>query len=155
MVFSSYQHRYSRIYAISEPISVVRRFYLFVFVFKRKKQALTDAARSIRHECPSDLQHIIDFLQEKGASSWLVFSTSGGMGKAATVVYKRLAHLLATHCNTSYPSVMGWLRCTLSFSLLKSSISCIRGSRSSSGRPAPPIPADLVLAEFRVSSVPP
>ena len=92
---------------------------------------------------------------EHGCFTPLVFSTSGGMGKAATVVYKRLAHLLATHRNTSYPSVMGWLRCTLSFSLLKSSISCIRGSRSSSGHPAPPIPADLVLAESRVSSVPP
>ena len=91
---------------------------------------------------------------EHGCFTPLVFSTSGTMGKAATVVYKRLAHLLATHRNTSYPSVMGWLRCTSSFSPLKSSISCIRGSRSSSGHPAPPIPADLVFAESRVSSVP-
>ena len=41
------------------------------------------------------------------------------------------------------------------FSLLKSSISCIHGSRSSSGHPALLIPADLKLAESRVSSVPP
>jgi len=82
---------------------------------------------------------------------------SGGMGKAATIVYKRLAHLLSTRRNASYPSVMrvGWVRCTLSFSLLKSSISCIRGSRSSSGHSPLPIPADLMLVESRVSSAPP
>jgi len=48
---------------------------------------------------------------EHGCFTPLVFST----GKAATVVYKCLAHLLSTHHNASYTSVMGWLRCTLSF----------------------------------------
>ena len=43
---------------------------------------------------------------------------------------------------------MGWLRCSLSFSLLRSAIQCIRGARSSIGHYvlAPP-PMDLVRKE--------
>ena len=80
---------------------------------------------------------------EHGCFTALVFSISGGMGKAATVFYKRLANLLSTHYNVPYPMVMGWLRCSLNFLLLKSSIMCVCGSRSSSGRPRPLTPVDL------------
>ena len=49
------------------------------------------------------------------------------MRKAATVAYKRLATLTS---NKPYNNVMSWLRCHLSFSLLRSAILCLRGSRS-------------------------
>lgn len=61
----------------------------------------------------------------------LVFSSTGGLAPAASVFYKRLASLLAVKWNHSYSTTMGWLRCRLSFSLLRSSIMCIRGARSS------------------------
>ena len=80
---------------------------------------------------------------EHGCFTPLVFSTSGGMGKAATIVYKRLTNLLSIQCNIPYPTLMGWLRCTLNFPLLKSSMMCSRGSRSHSGHPASHAPADL------------
>jgi len=57
-------------------------------------------------------------------------------------------NLLSIQCNIPYPLIIGWLHCTFNFSLLKSSIMCIRGSRSSYGHPGSP---DLVLAESRVS----
>ena len=57
----------------------------------------------------------------------LVFSTSGGMGKAATVFYRRLANLLAEKHNAPYSSTMAWLRTRLSFALLRSSLLCLRG----------------------------
>ena len=44
---------------------------IFRDLLKHKQQALTDAARSICHQSPSDLQYIIDCLQQKGAPSWL------------------------------------------------------------------------------------
>ena len=47
---------------------------------------------------------------EQGSFMPLVFSTSGGMGRAATVVYKRLASLLSSRCKQPYSMVMGWLR---------------------------------------------
>ena len=61
----------------------------------------------------------------------LVFAQTGGLGPAATVFYKRLASLLASKWDQPYSTTMGWLRCRISFSLLRSSIMCIRGARSS------------------------
>ena len=67
---------------------------------------------------------------EHGSFSPLVFSTSGGMGTTATVVYKRLASLIAEKQDKPYSRTVHWLQCRLSFSLLRSAITCIRGSRS-------------------------
>ena len=64
-----------------------------------------------------------------------VMSSTGGIGPCATVVLKRLGGLLAEKHAASYSSVMGLLRCRLSFALLRSSIMCIRGSRSSCWHP--------------------
>ena len=43
----------------------------------------------------------------------------------------------------------GWLRCSLGFSLLCSSLMCLRGSRSSSGSPGVPVAVNLAVAEGR------
>ena len=67
---------------------------------------------------------------EHASFSPLVFSTSGGMGKSTAIVYKRLAHLLSVKREESYSNVIRWLRCRLGFALLRSSITCLRGSRS-------------------------
>ena len=51
-----------------------------------------------------------------------------------------------------YSIIMGWLRCSLSFSLLRSAIQCVRGARSSIRHyiQAPP-PMDLVRVESNMS----
>ena len=64
----------------------------------------------------------------------LVFSSSGGAGPAAIVFLKRLASRLSQVRGIPYSVMMGWLCCHLSFSLLCSSILCIRGARSSRHR---------------------
>jgi len=78
----------------------------------------------------------------------LVLSATGGLAHEATIFYKRLASLLSTKWGDSYATTLGWLRCCLSFSLLRSAIACIRGARSSSGHfyRTPP-PMDLVRVE--------
>ncbi len=87
---------------------------------------------------------------EQGSFTPLVL-TSGGMGRAATVVYKRLATLISTKREQPYSNVMGWLRCHLSFSLLRSTVMCLRGSRSRQGFvPHFEAPIDLVLREGRI-----
>ena len=84
----------------------------------------------------------------------LVMSLTGGLSKAANSTYKRLASLLTAKWNSSYSSVMGWLRCRLMFSLLRSSIMCIRGARSSSGHAAKPLlSVDLMTAESQVAII--
>ena len=77
----------------------------------------------------------------------LVFSASGGMGHEASVFYKRLASLLSDKWNDPYATVLGWIRCKLSFCLLHSAIQCIRGTRSSQGHCIKSAPVALALSE--------
>ena len=86
---------------------------------------------------------------EHGSFTPLVLSLTGGMGPAASVCYKRLASMLAQKRDQTYGSTMAWLRCSLSFALLRSSIQCIRGARSAAGRAARDLlpPVDLVSSE--------
>ncbi len=90
---------------------------------------------------------------EHGSFSPLVFSIAGGMGASANVVYKRIASLIADKHGKPYSKTINWLRCRLSFSLLRSAIMCLRGSRSSFHNPINSLDGevDLALAEGRGS----
>ena len=82
----------------------------------------------------------------------LVISATGGLAKEATVFYKRLASMLASKWDTPYSSTLRWLRCRLTFSLLRSAIQSIRGARSSRGNAAKvPTAVDLVNTESNLS----
>ena len=48
-----------------------------------------------------------------GSFSPLVFSTTGGLGSTATVVFKRLASLIADKQEQPYSKTQFWLRCRL------------------------------------------
>ena len=72
---------------------------------------------------------------EHGSFSPLVFSTTGGMGTTAMVVYKRIASMISEKYERPYSKTMQWIRCRLSYSLLRSAIMCLRGSRSSRHHP--------------------
>ena len=87
---------------------------------------------------------------ENGSFTPLVFATTGGMGREATLFYKRLADQISKKNNTTYCKTMAWIRCTLSFSLLRSAVMCIRGSRSTSHR-VPNASLELGIAESRLS----
>ena len=84
----------------------------------------------------------------------LVFSATGGMAKQCTTFYKRLASLLADKWGHPYSSTLCWLRCRISFSLLRSAIQCIRGARSSCRHVIKSThPIDLVNNEAQLSPV--
>ena len=59
----------------------------------------------------------------------LVFSTTGSMGPQASTVLKRLCKLLAERKDIPYATAANWFRIKLSFSLLRSTLTCLRGSR--------------------------
>ena len=63
----------------------------------------------------------------------LVMSATGGMGRAATTFYKRLASMISEKRNTEYSNsqTVNWIRCKLSFALLRALIMSIRRARSS------------------------
>ena len=77
----------------------------------------------------------------------IVMSATGGLAKQATNFYKRLASLLADKWEQPYSTTLYWLRCSLSFSLLRSAIQCVRGAHSSRGHPMKLTPVDLITAE--------
>ena len=82
--------------------------------------------------------------------------TASGMVDEAYAFYKRLASLLSDKWNENYATVMGWIRCCLSFSLLRSAIRCLRGSWSSAsmfGCPVLATSVELVQAETGLSSL--
>ena len=65
---------------------------------------------------------------EMGAFTPLVLSTTGGMAQECIVFYRRLADCLAYKHETNYSLVMTWLRCKISFALLRSVIRALWGS---------------------------
>ena len=48
--------------------------------------------------------------------------------------------------------IMGWVRCSLGFSLLRSSLMCPCGSRSRAGSPGVPAAVDLAVAEGHLAT---
>ena len=67
---------------------------------------------------------------EHGTFTPLIFSTTGGMSPETTTFFKKLASDIAQKQHLEYSMVLGWMRCRLSFALLRSAIMAIRGSRS-------------------------
>ena len=126
-----------------------------VRVFNPKAQAnhnATLASTSVRHEREkrrSYQQRVIEV--ERATFTPLVFSASGGMAKAAQVCFKRLAGLVAEKRKEPYSRIMGWIRTTLSFCLLRSAILCVRGSRQKI-RTQSPEPTAVVMSEANLST---
>jgi hypothetical protein len=72
---------------------------------------------------------------EQGSFTPLVFSTAGGIEPAASVFYKRLASMHSTIHDKPYSQTMCFVRCQISFSLLRLAIMCLQGARSSKHHP--------------------
>ena len=67
---------------------------------------------------------------EHGSFTPVVFNTLEGMGPATSVVFKRLSAMIVDKTGQIYNSVILLIMCKLTFSLLCSTITCLRGSRS-------------------------
>ena len=80
---------------------------------KRKRREYHERIRNVEH----------------GDFSPLIVATTGGIGTQGSMVIKRLSTALAEQRNQHLSVVTGWLRCRLSFAILRSAIVCLRGSR--------------------------
>ena len=60
----------------------------------------------------------------------LVFSINGAMGREALKCYSRIAEMLPEKRNEPYSLAMSWILRKLLFSLMRSIITCIRGSKT-------------------------
>ena len=67
---------------------------------------------------------------ERASFTPLVFSSTGGMAKESTIVFKRIADILADKKKMHFSKIMYMIRCKVSFALVQSAVRAIRGSRS-------------------------
>ena len=81
---------------------------------------------------------------EQGSFTPLVFSTTGVMAHECSVYHKALAQKLSEKKNERYEDIMRYLRVKLSFLALKSTLLCLRGSRTICH--APEVSSDFGLA---------
>ena len=81
----------------------------------------------------------------------LVFAATGGMGEEATIFYKRIAELISIKTKKTYTETIRIIRCRLSFSLIRSAILCIQGSRSAKHRPFRAEEMDIISSEVRLT----
>ena len=88
---------------------------------------------------------------EHGSFSPLIFSIAVGMGPTASVVFRRLASLLSAKRDEHYSKTLLFIRCQIGFTLLRSAIRCLRGSRSTFIPDLANTNLDLALSEGRVS----
>ena len=68
---------------------------------------------------------------DQGSFTPLIFTCFGGMSKECSTFYNRLAEMIAEKRNNDVHIVKNWMRTRLSFSLLRTQLLCLRGSRSS------------------------
>jgi hypothetical protein len=114
--------------------------------WSNKRQAYFDVkvvspfARSYAHLKPAQLFHqaerakIREYRErilevEHGDFTPLVFTCSGGMAPQSQTVLKRLAEKMSKKLNIQQSVVSGWLRCRLSFALLRTTLLCVRATR--------------------------
>ena len=107
-----------------------------------------------RHERQKQLQYEERVINvEHGSFCPLVFSTTGTAAPLCDRFLKRLASLLTSENPGCYSSTLCWIRCRISFALIRSSVMCIRGSRSRQGKPVHE-GVDICVAESRLSVAP-
>jgi hypothetical protein len=87
-------------------------------------QLFKNAERSKIREYSERIRNV-----ERGDFCPLVFTCSGGMAPKSHAVMKRLAEKLSQKQNLSLSVVSGWLRCRLSFALLRTTLLCVRATR--------------------------
>ena len=105
----------------------VRVFYPFAPSYRNQSLAATMKSMEGRKK-RKYMERILN--EEYGTFTPLVFSSSGGMSKETKRFFQRLAELISIKTNVSLPETSAWLKRKLSFSLVRSSVICLRGSRS-------------------------
>jgi hypothetical protein len=94
-------------------------------VHKKPAQLFNAAERSKIREYRERIRQV-----EHGDFNPLVFTCTGGMAPQCHLVLKRLAEQMSKKQNIQHSVVSGWLRCRLSFALLRTTLLCVRATRS-------------------------
>lgn len=93
-------------------------------VHLKPSQLFNKAERSKMREYKERIKQV-----EHGDFHPLVFTCTGGMAPQSHLVLKKLAEKLSEKQNIQLSVVSGWLRCRLSFALLRTTLLCVRATR--------------------------
>ena len=85
---------------------------------------------------------------EKGTFTPLVFSTIGGCGKEAQCFIKKLTEKIVIKQNCNISKAANLLKTKLSFCIIRSTVLCLRGSRSIKEQPTLDVEIDSVQARI-------
>ena len=105
----------------------VRVFYPFAPSYERQslRTLMSSMEKSKKRKYN---QRVLDV--ENGTFTPLIFSSNGGMSLETKRFYSRLSELIAEKHKQDPASTTAWVRRKLAFSLLRTAVICIRGSRS-------------------------
>ena len=67
---------------------------------------------------------------EHGTMTPLIFTVNGSMGPECAQFHRCLADKISEKTGQSYSDVINYMRCKLSFIILRAAILCLRGTRS-------------------------
>ena len=111
-----------------------RKAFVDVRVFNPLAKSYSNQSLSVSHrrnENQKKREYTDRILQVEHASfTPLVFTCFGGMSTECQMFYKRLSQLISEKRNTDKSITKSWIQTKLSFSLLRTTLLCIRGSRS-------------------------
>ena len=94
------------------------------------------------HECAKRNEYSERVINvEHGSFTPLIFSTTGGMGRENATYHNRLAMLTAKKTNVDYPLVVSYMRRRIRFTLLRTTLLAIRGTRNAK-------PKDFIRKKF-------
>ena len=94
-----------------------------------QQEMSTDAVFS-RHEGTKKRKYNDRIMNvEHGTFTPLIFAINGGVGPECKRYHQHLAERIAEKNGTQYGKVISWIRCKLSFVVLRACLTCLRGSR--------------------------
>ena len=83
---------------------------------------------------------------EHGTFTPLVFSVNGGIAPECEKFHKHVAERISEKTGEKYNHVISWIRCKLSFLILRAALMCVRGSRPHNPKNATKTTTDYALA---------
>ena len=125
---------------------------VYPFALSYLKLAPADLYEHVAHLRKMEYEHRINQV-DNGSFTPMIMLSTGGMGAEMTIAMKHLARKLADKRKEAYPAVMTMLRCSMAFNVARSSLVCLRGSRT---RHAKQVlekldnPSDLMVQELHL-----
>ena len=124
----------------------VRVFYPFARSYQNR--SLQATMKTIENEKKNKYNERI-LQEENGSFTPLIFSSNGGMSNETKRFFSRMSELVSVKNGTKYSDTSAWIKRKIAFSLIRSAVICIRGSRSRKFH----IPIDSIIDAQVVNAV--